>query len=99
MSDEVVRLLVQEMEAWLADPAWEPDAEVLAVWDAQFRVALAQAEKAMGWEALVARAHKVGRLLEVRAAALAEDSLRLKGELNAQGQGARALKGYGASIR
>ena len=99
MSDGAVRRAVEQMEGWLDDPAWAPDAQVLAVWDAEFRAALAQAEKAPGWEALVARAHGAGRRLEGRAAALAEDCKRVKAELEAQGRGARALRGYGASLR
>ena len=99
MSDRAVRRAVAQMEDWLDDPAWVPDAQVLAVWDAEFRAALLQAEKAPGWEALLARAHAAGRRLGVRAAELAEDCKRLKAELEAQGRGARALRGYGSSVR
>lgn len=99
MSDEAVRQAVAQMEAWLDDSAWEPDAQVLAAWEDEFQAAMAQAEKASGWEDLVARAHAAGRRLEDRAAALAEDCKRLKAELEAQGRGTRALKGYGASVR
>lgn len=99
MSDGAVRRAVEQMEAWLEDPAWEPDAQVLAGWEAGFRAALAQAEKAPGWEDLVARSHAAGQRLETRAAALAEDCKGLKAELEAQGRGSRALKGYGASAR
>ena len=81
MSDPRVRAAVEQMEAWLDDSAWQPDPEVLARWDAEFRAAAAQAEKGDGWCELVERAHEAGRRLQ------------------AQDQGNRALKGYGASSR
>lgn len=99
MSDGAVRRAIEQMEGWLQDPAWEPDAQVLALWDANFQVALAQAEKAPGWEDLASRAHAAGLRLEVRATALAEECKRLRAELEAQGRGSRALKGYWASAR
>jgi hypothetical protein len=57
MSEGRVRATIEQMEAWLADPGWEPDAEALARWNAEFQGALAQKGKGPGWLDLVARAH------------------------------------------
>ncbi|NWJ41143.1 MAG: hypothetical protein HXX12_09255 [Geothrix sp.] len=99
MSDARVRAAIEEMEAWLADPAWEPEAEALARWDAEFRAAMAQAERAEGWPALAGRAHAAGKLLEARIPVAVEALNRVRAELETQAQGNRALKGYGAGVR
>ena len=99
MSDGRVRAAIEQMEAWLADPTWEPDPEALAQWNAELQVALAQAEKASGWPDLVGRAHAAGHLLQARIALVAEARDRVKAELEAQVRGNRALRGYGASAR
>ncbi len=99
MSDGQVRAAIEQMEAWLDDPAWEPDAEALAQWNAGFLEALALAEKAHGWSDLIARAHVAGRLLDSRADVVANERDRLRAELATQDRGNRALRGYGASAR
>jgi hypothetical protein len=99
MSDEGVRAVIEEMEAWVADPAWEPDPDVLAQWNARFQAVMAQAEKGEGWPDLVARGHAAGRLLEVRTERLARSRDEVRAELDSQGRGNRALKGYGVSAR
>jgi hypothetical protein len=99
MSDARVRTALEQMEAWLADPQWEPDADGLAQWHAEFREALAHAEKATGWPSLIDRAHAAGQALEDRTAPLAEERDRLKAMLEGQGRGVQALKSYGASTR
>ena len=48
MSDARVRAAIEQMEAWLDDSAWEPDADALAAWDAEFRAAVAGAERGEG---------------------------------------------------
>lgn len=99
MSDATVRAAIEQMEAWLADPGWEPEAEALAEWDAGFRAAMAAAEKGEGWPGLVGRAHTAGQRLEARTEVMAQEQDRIRAELDAQGRGNRALKGYGASTR
>ena len=99
MSDGRVRAALEQMEAWLADPTWEPDADALARWRAEFQEALAQAEKAAGWPSLIARAHAAGQSLEDRTAPFAKERDRLKALVGGQGRGVQALKGYGASTR
>lgn len=99
MSDPRVRAAVEQMEAWLDDSAWQPDPEVLASWDAEFRSAAVQAEKGDGWCELVERAHEAGRRLGIRSEAMAFELNQMKAKLQAQDQGNRALKGYGASSR
>jgi hypothetical protein len=97
MSDAQVRAAIEQMESWLDDPAWVPDAESLTQWDQAFHGAVAKAEKGEGWPELSARAHEAGRRLDERGDALASELALLRTKLHAQDTGARALKGYGAS--
>lgn len=99
MSDGRVRAAIEQMEAWLADPTWEPDPDLLAGWDADFQEALAKAEKGPGWPDLAARAHAAGQLLEARSETVGQERDRLRNELEAQERGSRALRGYGANVR
>lgn len=97
MSDPRVEAAIQQMEAWLDDPSWIPEAEALARWDEAFQSAAAEAERGDGWEALRARAHDAGRRLFHRSEALATELIQLKTKSQIQDQGSRALRGYGAA--
>jgi hypothetical protein len=99
MSEGQVRATIEQMEAWLADPSWEPDAEALARWNAEFQGAMAQKGQGPGWLDLVARAHAAGLLLEARIAVMTAAQDQVRAELEAQVRGNRALKGYGAGRR
>jgi hypothetical protein len=99
MSYGRVRAAIEQMEAWLADPNWEPDPEVLAHWNAEFQGALAQTEKGPDWPALAARAHAAGKLMEVRLLVVDAARDHVRAELEAQVRGNRAMKGYGAGRR
>ena len=99
MSDARVRAAVEQMEAWLADPDWEPEAKALARWDAEFKAALVAADRGEGWPALAERAHAAGILLESRLALAVEALDQMRMEIESQGRGNRALKGYGAGTR
>ena len=99
MSEGRARATIEEMEAWLADPGWEPDPEVLARWNAEFQGALAQKGNGPGWLDLVARAHAAGLLLEARLAVVTAAQDQVRAELEARARGNRALKGYGAGRR
>ena len=99
MSIGRVSAAIEQMEAWLADPAWEPDPDALAQWNTEFQGALAQTEKGPGWAELAARAHVAGKLLEARLTAVTAARDQVKIELEAQVLGNRALKGYGAGRR
>ena len=99
MSNMQVCAAVEQMEAWLTNSAWEPDADALAQWNAGLQRALATAEHGPGWAELAERAHAAGRLLEARSAEVAVVRDRIKAELDSQGRGTRALRGYGASAR
>lgn len=99
MSDGKVRAAIEEVEAWMADPSWEPDPDELARWTAEFQAALVQAEKGQGWPELAARAHAMGQELDARVARLAQVQQAIKAELDAKEMGSRALKGYGSNVR
>jgi len=97
MSDLDVRAAVEEMEAWLGDPDWDPEPDALDRWNEGFHEALACAEKGEGWPDLAARCHDLGRRLEGRIEHLIQVRNSVKAELDSIGQGNRALKGYGAA--
>ena len=99
MSDEGLRASIDQMEAWVADPSWEPDPEAVARWDADFQTALAQAEEGPDWLDLMARAHAVGHRLQARTVRFAQVRDELRAQLDAQERGNRALKGYRANVR
>ena len=97
MSAGRVRAAIEQMEAWLADPAWEPDPDALARWNTEFQGALTQTEKGPDWPVLAARAHAVGKLLEARLVVVSAARDQVRAELEAQVRGNRALKGYQSS--
>lgn len=99
MSDARVRAAVAQVEAWLADPAWEPDPDQLTRWNEEFQSAQAAAERGPGWTELAARAHELGARMEARLAGLVAVRDAMKGELGVQARGERALRGYRVSIR
>ena len=99
MSDGAVRTALEQMEAWLADPAWDHDPDGLAEWNTGFLAALATADRGPGWEGLVARCHVLGHELELRTVPMEFERDRLKAELELQGRGNRALRGYGTGSR
>lgn len=92
MSDlDLVRLL-DELERLLDQG--EVEGEVLADWRPRFEAALATAERGPGWPETVARAHALGRRLDLEADRLSVERDRIRQELDLQGHGSRALKGY-----
>lgn len=99
MSDGGLHAALGQMEAWVADPAWEPDPQALAQWDAAFQAAMARAEKGQDWQDLMARAHGLGQQLEMRSMMFARLRDQVKADLEAFERGDRALKGYRATTR
>lgn len=99
MSDGRVRTALEQMEAWLSDPSWDPDPDVLANWTTEYQTALSQAERASGWADLMDRAKAAGQLLEDRIVVVARERDRIRAELENQERGNRALRGYKASAR
>ncbi len=97
MSELKVRAALGQMEAWLADPSWDPDPEVLTRWTIDFQGALTRVEKGPSWPELAARAHATGKLLEARLAIVATARDQVRAELETRVRGNRALKGYGAN--
>lgn len=97
MSDEVLRQLLERMEAWLSDDTWEPEPELLPEWEAEFQRCLACTDRGPDWPELRRRAHAAGGLLAARADRLAMAQEEIRTELEAQELGSRALRGYRAS--
>ena len=99
MSDLEIRAAIEQMEAWLADPAWEPDPDALATWNAGYTEAFSRAERGPGWPELVARARAAGASLDARAARMAQTRDAVKAQLEQLDRGHRALLGYGGRAR
>jgi flagellar hook-associated protein FlgK len=99
MSDADLLRSMEVMEAWLNHPESMPDAETLAGWNRQFQTAVEQAERGPGWAELVSRAHALGERVQRCTGQLAAQRDAVKRELDSQGRGERALKGYGAGLR
>ncbi|WP_306590690.1 hypothetical protein [Geothrix sp. 21YS21S-4] len=93
MSDRALQSLLDELEQLLQAPdALEGD--VIAAWQARFDAAVAGAERGAEWPQLVARAHALGTRLDAAAERLSQQREGIRREMQLQGQGARALKGY-----
>lgn len=99
MSDARVRAALEQMEAWLRDPASMPGPEGLADWNRELSEALAEAERGADWNDLVRRAQALAPTLEGRVSALAAERDEVRREMSVQARGERALKGYGATTR
>lgn len=92
MSDRDVTEALDALEQLLQGDVLEPQA--IAAWQASFEQALDNATRGPGWAEIAARARTLATRLDARTEALVEQRERLRSELNLQGQGARALKGY-----
>lgn len=94
MSTFAVQQALDQMEAWLADPEWDPDPDALAVWDEGFKSAMKETEGAPDRVPLIERSHRLGKALEARTSRFVEIRDALRVELDAQNLGNRALRGY-----
>lgn len=99
MSDTDVRAAIEALEAWLAKGGAPMDPAFLAEWNGRFQAAVASAERGPGWDALVERAHRLAEQVAFRQSAAEAQREMIRAELRQQEQGARALRGYGASTR
>jgi len=99
MSDAELMRELDRMESWISDPQQMPGPDVLADWNKAFRIAMADAERGLGWPELVARSHALGKRVDGRAVMLAAERDQVRADLDAQERGGRALKGYGAVAR
>ncbi len=99
MSDAAVRAVLDAAEAWLADPETLLDTDFLERWNRDFQAAVAAAERGPGWAELVARAHRLAGQVEARQRAVEARREAVRGELQLQARGHRALKGYGSGLR
>jgi hypothetical protein len=99
MSAQEICAALEQMEAWIADPAWDPDPVELARWNTRLLAAKAEAETEAGWPELVARAHALGQPIETRLRHLAQVRDEIRAELEALECGNRAIRSYGASTR
>ena len=87
---ELERLLIQ-MEAWLADPDWEPDAPPLAEWVREVQAARASAEGAAAWPRLDARRRALALRLEEAVGMMEQDLHERRASWT---RGAQALRAY-----
>ncbi len=92
MSDREVVFALDALEQLLQGDFLEPDA--IAAWRGGFDQAVLSATRGPEWAAIVARAHALAKNLDARTEALVAQRELLRRELDLQGQGARALKGY-----
>lgn len=99
MSDAEVRAELEILETWARQPDMPADPAFLAEWNRRFQAAAATAERGAGWEALVARAHRLAGEVTARQAGLEARRDAVRAELEFQAQGTRALRGYGAGLR
>jgi hypothetical protein len=96
MSDSEVLRLVEEMEGFLEAPGALQDPAPLEGWNARFREAAATAERGAGWAGILERAHALGSRVNQALVELDRQGQALRGDLEIQGRGQRALQGYGA---
>ena len=99
MSAPALTELLARMEGWLSRPAGLPDPDELGRWNADLQAALASEARGADWSALVARAQALGAQVTRKAEAVAQARDAIRAELEAQGKGDRALRGYGAAAR
>lgn len=92
MSDQEVVLALDALEQLLQGELLEPEA--ISAWREGFDLAVHTASRGPDWAGVVTRAHALSKKLDARTGALVEQRELLRKELNLQGQGARALKGY-----
>jgi hypothetical protein len=97
MSDGDLRAAIDQMEGWVSNPDWEPEAEAVTEWNHRLQQAIAHAEKGPDWPALVCRAHAVGQQLAARVERLVQRQAEMRTRLDRQEHGNRALRGYRAS--
>ncbi len=96
MSNAEVLRLVVEMEGLLEDPGSLRDPALLEAWNRRFREAVAGAERGEGWSRILDRAHALAPRVDRAVAQLGDEGRVLREDLEGQGRGERALRGYGA---
>lgn len=94
MSDQGVAAALDALESLLEGPPECISAEVVERWHAQFREAVASAERGPGWKEQLERAHRLSLSLDRVLGLFLEQRDALRKELDAQGKGIRALKAY-----
>lgn len=99
MSEADMEMILARLESWFHDADGLPGPDALAQWQQDFQAAFRLADRGSGWSDLVERAHRLGAEAEARAAALAVQRDHIRQELELQGHGGRALKGYGTVVR
>jgi hypothetical protein len=82
------------MEAWLAEPAWEPQADALRDWNAAFTRAKRHAARTGGWPAHADRARALGQRLQGLMEGVQARREALRHQLDAGVRGRRALVAY-----
>lgn len=92
MSDLDVQDLLDELERMLQEG--DIDGEALANWRARLDGAVGSADRGAEWPRILQRSRALAARLDREADKLTIERERLRRELEFQGQGARALKGY-----
>jgi hypothetical protein len=92
-SDQAVLRLVEEMEVLLSEPG-VLDQTRLKEWNRRFNEATVRAERGPGWSAIVDRAHALGGRVDRVVEGLHDQGRGIRGQLEMQERGARALRGY-----
>jgi hypothetical protein len=92
VSDLHLNGILDDLETLLQSD--EVDGEAIAAWRQRFDAAVATAERGPGWPEIVTRSRTLATRLDQAADRLSLERDRIRRELELQGQGARALKGY-----
>jgi len=98
MNDRAVLRAIEQMEAWVVDPKWEPDPDALSQWNSRYSAAVALAERGDEWPGMVSRAHALGQLLAARVEGFGHQRDAIRAELMGMERGRRALGGYGSGL-
>ena len=94
MTGESLHRLLDQMDAWVSDGAWVPDATLLQRWRESFLEAKDAALRQGAWISIAPRAERIGLALRERAKAVEDQQEALRRRLEERERGWRALEAY-----